>query len=133
MENPELEQKVNYYMSLPYEIKITHSSGGGYVATIPDLPGCITQGETRLEVLEMIEDAQRCWLTAELEDDEEIPEPPDPYKFDGQLRLRVPRSLHKKLSKCAAREGVSLNQLAIYLMASGIGEQQLDVASNERG
>lgn len=129
MENSELEKKVNYYMSLPYQIVITPSPEGGYSAKIPDLPGCITQGETRLEVLEMIEDAQRCWLTAELEDDEEIPEPPDPNKFDGQLRLRIPRSLHKKLSKCAAREGVSLNQLAIYLMASGIGEQR-DVASD---
>lgn len=127
MEKAELEKKLDYYMSLPYDIKITRSPEGSYVATIPDLPGCITQGETRLEVLEMIEDAQRCWLTAELEDEEEIPEPPDPYKFDGQLRLRVPRSLHKKLAKCAAREGVNINQLAIYLMASGIGERENEI------
>ena len=124
MENSELEKKLEYYMSLPYEIKIIPSPEGGYVATIPDLPGCITQGETRLEVLEMIEDAKRCWLTAELEDDEDIPEPPNPDKFDGQLRLRVPRSLHKKLSQCAARDGVNLNQMAIYLMANGLGEQE---------
>ena len=123
MENSELEKKLNYYMSLPYEMVITPSPEGGYVAKIPDLPGCITQGDTRLEVLEMIEDAKRCWLTAELEDEDDIPEPPDPSKFDGQLRLRIPRSLHRKLSKCAALEGVRLNQLAIYLMASGIGEQ----------
>ena len=119
-----MEKNLDYYAALPYDIVVTSSPEGGYVATIPDLPGCITQGETRLEVLEMIEDAQRCWLAAELEDDEEIPEPPDPYKFDGQLRLRIPRSLHRKLSKCAAREGVNINQLAIYLMANGIGEQE---------
>ena len=118
--NLELEKKLNYYMSLPYQIVITPSPEGGYVATIPDLPGCITQGETRLEVLEMIEDAQRCWLTAELEDEDDIPEPPNPEKFDGQLRLRIPRSLHKKLSKCAAQDGVNLNQMAIYLLANGI-------------
>lgn len=117
-----MEKNIDYYMSLPYDIIITNSPEGGYVATIPDLPGCITQGETRLEVLEMIEDAKRCWLTAELEDDEDIPEPPDPYKFNGRLKLRIPRSLHRKLSKYAAREGVSVNQLAIYLMANGIGE-----------
>ena len=124
MESAELEKKLDYYMSLPYQIVITPSPEGGYAAKIPDLPGCITQGETRLEVLEMIEDAKRCWLTAELEDEEDIPEPPNPDKFDGQLRLRVPRSLHKKLSQCAARDGVSLNQMAIYLMANGIGEQE---------
>ena len=122
--NSELEKKLNYYMSLPYEIVITPSPEGGYAAKIPDLPGCITQGETRLEVLEMIEDAKRCWLTAELEDEEDIPEPPDPCKFDGQLRLRIPRSLHKKLSKCAALDGVNINQMAIYLMANGIGERE---------
>lgn len=126
MENPELEKRLEYYMSLPYEMKIIHSPDGGYVATIPDLPGCITQGETQLEVLEMIEDAKRCWLTAELEDDEDIPEPPDPYKFDGQLRLRIPRSLHRKLSKCAALDGVSINQMVTYLISSGLNEQFTD-------
>ncbi|MBQ3335846.1 MAG: type II toxin-antitoxin system HicB family antitoxin [Selenomonadaceae bacterium] len=127
-----MEKNLEYYAALPYEITITHSSGGGYVATIPDLPGCITQGETRLEALEMIEDAKRCWLAAALEDDDDIPEP-DWDLYNGRLNLRIPKSLHRKLAECAAREGVSLNQLAIYLMASGIGEQQRDEASDERG
>ena len=126
MENLELEQKLNYYMSLPYQIVITPSPEGGYAAKIPDLPGCITQGETRLEVLEMIEDAKRCWLTAELEDDEDIPEPPDPYKLDGQLRVRIPRSLHRKLSKCATLDGVSINQMVTYLISSGLNENFSD-------
>ena len=126
MENSELEKKLNYYMSLPYQIVITPSPEGGYAAKIPDLPGCITQGETRLEVLEMIEDAKRCWLTEELEDDEDIPEPPDPYKLDGQLRVRIPRSLHRKLSKCAALDGVSINQMVTYLISSGLNEQFTD-------
>ena len=126
MENLELEQKLNYYMSLPYQIVITPSPEGGYAAKIPDLPGCITQGETRLEVLEMIEDAKRCWLTAELEDEEDIPEPPDPYKLDGQLRVRIPRSLHRKLSKCATLDGVSINQMVTYLISSGLNENFSD-------
>ena len=126
MENSELVKKLNYYMSLPYEIVITPSPEGGYAAKIPDLPGCITQGETRLEVLEMIDDAKRCWLTEELEDEEDIPEPPDPYKLDGQLRVRIPRSLHRKLSKCAALDGVSINQMVTYLISSGLNENFSD-------
>ena len=116
-----MEKNIDYYMSLPYDIIITNSPEGGYVATIPDLPGCITQGETRLEVLEMIEDAKICWLKAALDLGQPIDEP-DFDKYNGRLNLRIPRSLHKKLSKYAAREGVSVNQLAIYLMANGIGE-----------
>ena len=120
--NLELEEKLNYYMSLPYEITITPSPEGGYVATIPDLPGCITQGDTRLEVLEMIEDAKVCWLEAALDLRQAIDEP-DFEKYNGRLKLRIPKSLHKKLSECATRDGVNPNQMAIYLIANGLGER----------
>ena len=122
MEDTTSEKTLNYYMSLPYDIVITPSPEGGYVAKIPDLPGCITQGETRLEVLAMIEDAKLCWLEAALDLGESIDEP-DWDLYNGRLRLRIPKSLHRKLGESAKREGVKLNQLAIYLMASGIGEQ----------
>ena len=119
------EKNLDYYMSLPYEITITPSPEGGYVATIPDLPGCITQGDTRVEVLEMIEDAKICWLEAALDLGESIDEP-DWDLYNGKLNLRIPKSLHRKLAESAKREGVRINQLAIYLMASGIGEQLTD-------
>lgn len=122
---PEFEKKLNYYMSLPYQIVITPSPEGGYAAKIPDLPGCITQGETQLEIFEMIEDAKRCWLTAALEDDDDIPEP-DWDLYNGRLNLRIPKSLHRKLAAGAKREGVNLNQLAIYLISSGLNEQVTD-------
>ena len=121
----EAEKNLEYYAALPYEIKITPSPEGGYVATIPDLPGCITQGETRLEVLEMIEDAKICWLEAALDLGESIDEP-DWDLYNGRLNLRIQKSLHRKLAESAKREGVKLNQLAIYLMANGIGEQLTD-------
>ena len=122
-DNTTSEKNLEYYAALPYEIKITPSPEGGYVATIPDLPGCITQGETRLEVLEMIEDAKICWLEAALDLGESIDEP-DWDLYNGRLNLRIPKSLHRKLAESAKREGVKLNQLAIYLMANGIGEQE---------
>ena len=117
------EKNIAYYAKLPYSIEVTPSPEGGYVATIPDLPGCITQGETRLEVLEMIEDAKLCWLEATLDLGQSIDEP-DFSKYNGRLNLRIPKSLHQKLGECAARDGVKLNQLAIYLLANGLGEQE---------
>ena len=120
-----MEKNIDYYMSLPYEVCITHSPEGGYVGRIPDLPGCITQGETQLEVLEMIEDAKRCWLTAALEDEDDIPEP-DWDLYNGRLNLRIPKSLHRKLAVGAKREGVNLNQLVTYLISSGLNEQFTD-------
>lgn len=117
------EKDLSYYAALPYGIMILPSPEGGYVATIPDLPGCVTQGETRLEVLEMIEDAKLCWLEAALDLGQSIDEP-DFDKYNGRLNLRIPKSLHRKLAEGAKHEGVNLNQLAIYLIANGLGEQE---------
>ena len=117
----EEKKDLAYYSALPYEISIVHSPEGGYVGTIPDLPGCITQGDTQLEVLEMIEDAKVCWLEAALDLGQSIDEP-DFEKYNGRLKLRIPKSLHKKLAEGAKREGVNLNQLAIYLISSGLNE-----------
>lgn len=49
--------------------------GGGWLAEIPLLKGCITDGDSQLEALEMIEDAKRAWLEVALENNEAIPEP----------------------------------------------------------
>ena len=117
------EKDLKYYAALPYDIVITSSPEGGYVATIPDLPGCITQGDTREEVLEMIEDAKLCWLDAALDLGQSIDEP-DFDRYNGRLNLRIPKSLHRKLAESAKLEGVKLNQLVIYLIASGLGERE---------
>ncbi len=36
--------------------------GGGFVATVPDLPGCMSDGETPQEALTGAYDAIECWI-----------------------------------------------------------------------
>jgi antitoxin HicB len=36
--------------------------GGGFLATVPDLPGCMSDGETREEAARNISDAIRAWV-----------------------------------------------------------------------
>jgi len=36
--------------------------GGGFLATVPELPGCVSDGETREEAARNVEDALLCWL-----------------------------------------------------------------------
>jgi antitoxin HicB len=36
--------------------------GGGFVATVPDLPGCLSDGDTPEEALENVRDAISEWL-----------------------------------------------------------------------
>lgn len=115
-----MKKNLEYYVGLPYREVIEADPAGGYVGYIPELRGCITQGETKAEILEMLEDAKKAWISTALEDGMEIPEPLREEDFSGRFNLRIPRSLHKRLAMQAKAEGVSLNQLAMYLLASGL-------------
>ena len=49
--------------------------GGGYVAVVPELPGCKSDGETPQEALQNAYDAIECWLEAAEEMGRPIPRP----------------------------------------------------------
>ena len=106
----------------PYKIeKLSKEDGGGYFITYPDLPGCISDGETIEEVLSMGEDARISWIETAIELGRDIPEPysyMDNYK--GRITVRVPKSMHKELVEEAKEEGISLNQYLIYLLGKGM-------------
>ena len=45
---------------------------------------------------------------------------PAPKTYSGQFVQRIPKTLHMRLAKRAASEGVSLNQLAAMLLTQGL-------------
>lgn len=96
------------------------SEGGGYVATVPDLPGCMSDGDTRQEAVENVQGAIESWKEAAEEEGRPIPEPGG---ASGQWRQRVPKSLHLKLRELASAEGVSLNALVAALLAEAVGQR----------
>lgn len=49
--------------------------GESYTVEFPDLPGCITQGDSFEEAFEMAEDAASGWILTSIEDGEDIPSP----------------------------------------------------------
>ena len=49
--------------------------GGGFLATVPDLPGCMSDGETPEEALENVRDAIMCWIEAAEELGRPVPPP----------------------------------------------------------
>ena len=49
----------------------------------------------------------------------------------GQLRLRIPKDLHKDLALSADRQGVSLNTYMIYLLSKG-GKNERDTKVNKK-
>ena len=54
---------------------LSEEDGGGFLATVPDLPGCMSDGETREEAARNVEDAIACWLEEAEALGRAIPEP----------------------------------------------------------
>lgn len=108
-----------------YPFKIRHLSqddGGGYLIEFPDLPGCISDGETIEETINNGHDAVICWLAAAKESGRSIPKPGALEQQSGKWVQRVPKSIHLELVEKAEEEGVSLNTLVISILARELGK-----------
>ena len=109
---------LNDYMKLPYKLEIIpDTEEGGFIASYPDLPGCISCGDTVESAAANALDAKKAWLEAAIEDGIDIREPDSSESYSGQFKLRLPKSLHKQLAEDAKRDGISMNQYCIYLLS----------------
>ncbi len=118
-----MEKTLKYYQSLPYTLELTSDPDGGWVIAVKELPGCISQGDTTAEALEMIHDAMAAWITVSLEDGDAIPEPRLLDAYSGKFVVRVPRSLHKSLVERADEERTSLNQYINVALAGAVSRR----------
>ena len=73
---------------LTYSAFFEPAEEGGYVVTVPILPGCVTQGETFEEAKKMAKDAIRLYLKVLKEDGEEIP-----VETEELIEVRIPVAL----------------------------------------
>lgn len=109
---------LNDYLKMNYRMEIVEDKDeGGFVVSFPELPGCITCGETVESAVANALDAKKAWLEAAMEDCIEIHEPDSLEDYSGQFKLRIPRSLHRSLAEHAKREGISMNQYCVYLLS----------------
>jgi len=109
---------------------LSAEDGGGYLITFPDLPGCMSDGETEAEAVENGRDAFIAVVSALTDIGRDIPAPsfsPDDAAApgaSGKFVARVPKSIHAKLTTRAKTEGVSLNTLVLTLIAEGLGRRE---------
>jgi predicted RNase H-like HicB family nuclease len=52
--------------------------GGGFLATVPDLPGCMSDGESPEEAVSNIRDAITAWIEAARDLGHAVPKPSRP-------------------------------------------------------
>ena len=78
----------------PFEVHpLSEVDGGGYQVTFPDLPGCISDGDTPEEAIHNGLDAARSWLETAREFDDPIPQPG--YVIGSKYEAQVlDRDLH---------------------------------------
>lgn len=78
----------------------------GYIALVPDLPGCNAWGATEIEALEQVHDAIVAWKTACEQAGEPVPEPSNRLEETQTLSQTV----SAKLAKRAKPQGISIAQ-----------------------
>jgi predicted RNase H-like HicB family nuclease len=54
---------------------LSPEDGGGFLATVPDLPGCMSDGETPEEALANVLDAIESWTEAAIDHGRSVPSP----------------------------------------------------------
>lgn len=54
---------------------LSGEDGGGFLATVPDLPGCMSDGDTREDAARNIADAIAAWVEEATRMGRAIPEP----------------------------------------------------------
>lgn len=64
-------------MKLVYPACFYQEEDGSYSVELPDLKGCISQGDSLEEAIQMAEDAALGWLLTSVEDGEDLPKPSD--------------------------------------------------------
>ena len=60
----------------PFELRpLTNDEGGGWLVVYPDLPGCMSDGETPEEAMHNGKDALAAWLRAAEDAGRKVPQP----------------------------------------------------------
>jgi predicted HicB family RNase H-like nuclease len=109
-----------YYMELPYNYiiqPISDESGNYFYGRVMELDGCQSTGDTFDETYTSLRDAMEGYIETKLANGFDVPEPVQSNDYSGKFIVRVPKSLHFRLTQEAEKEGVSLNQYALYKLS----------------
>lgn len=114
------EKNVRDYLALPYTKlvqEMNDESGHYFFGRILELDGCQSSGDTVEELYENLMEAMEGYIEVKLENNLPIPEPNVADNYSGKFVVRLPKTLHQRLALEAEREGISLNQLAVYKLS----------------
>ena len=84
-----------------------------YIATVAEFPRLSSVEDTQAEAFQGMVDLVR-FILVEMEKDGETPPAPLTKKvYSGEIRLRMPSEVHRRIAIEAAEQGTSINQLLL--------------------
>ena len=89
----------------------------GFIAAIPGIHGLSVFGKTREKALSELNVASEAYFKSLKKAGRQLPDEEKIIPYSGQIRLRMPKSLHADLSDWAKDEGVSLNTYIVTLLS----------------
>lgn len=119
---------------LKYSTRIAYSAEDqGFIATVPELPGCSAFGETAEEALQEIRPAIEAWISAAESAGNPIPPPAslEDNLPSGKFLVRVAKTVHAQLTAAANHEGISLNQYVGTILSTATLGDIFQRASNQ--
>ncbi len=106
--------------------QLAREDGGGWLASVPELPGCFADGETPDEAYAELKGVLEFWLQVAKETGKPVSEPAiqEEVQYSGKTVLRMPKNLHRILAEQAELEGASLNQYMVSLLSYNAGRYE---------
>lgn len=110
-------------MAYSYSFNVFYSNDDEkYIAVSPEFGDQMAGvGDTADEALKEAESSLRLLIEDYEAEGETLPSPRKAQEYSGKLSLRIPKSLHKQISRFAEEEGVSINQYIVSKLSYGTG------------
>lgn len=86
---------------------LPEDDGGGWLAIVPDLPGCSSDGETQMEALTNVEDAIEAWLETARKHGQPVP------AQDDFISIAFPQDIPEDVKRQAEHMARQMENLSI--------------------
>lgn len=93
-----------------------------WVATVPELPGCVAAEDTPELALRHVQEAMKAWIEAQSARGGHVPTPSP--AASGKFTVRVLPRIHSQLKLQADAYGISLSEYVATLLAHAVGRKE---------
>jgi antitoxin HicB len=104
-----------------YTIELRTEVDGTYCASLTEIAGVTAAGHDPDETVSLLRDSFDLWVADATATSDQIPLPVSAETVSGRFLLRMPRDLHARAAREAARQGASLNTWIVAALAERLG------------